>query len=237
MAAGTPEAVTGAAAPAGSAAWRVYEKLRQDIIDLDLPPDATLARGELAARFGVSQTPIREAMQLLEQDGLVRIYPQSRTVVTRINERELHETHFLRVAVETEVVRRLARMPGAEAVGRARAILGMQAALAPDPAQTEIFGDLDRAFHRALFEGVGMASLHALLERRLGHLARCQRLDLPTEGKTATIVAFHGAILERIGAGDPDGAAGAMHAHLSGTIGRIGALKAEFPDYFTREGR
>ncbi len=225
----------GSADGRGSAAGeRVYAALRAEILDLALPPDATLSRADLAARFSVSQTPVREALQALEMDGLVMIFPQSRTVVTRIDEIALHETHFLRVAVECEVVRRLARIEGGEAPARARRILAMQNTLVGDTGQMDMFQDLDRSFHRTLFEGVGMGRVHAMVERRQGALARCQRLDLPAKGKMETIVRFHGEILDRIEARDPDGAAGAMRAHLSGSVGRVAELKAQHPAFFTQ---
>ena len=86
----------------------VYSEIRLRIVSLQLPPETTLSRAELAEQFNVSQSPVREAMQRLEQDGLVASYPQSRTVVTRIDPSQISEEHFLRVAVECEVVRRLA---------------------------------------------------------------------------------------------------------------------------------
>lgn len=224
-----------AVAPA-SAAHSVYEALRSEIVALDLPPDTTLSRAALALRFGVSQTPIREAMQQLERDGLVRIHPQSKTVVTRIDVRQLHETHFLRLAVECEIVRRLAEDPRPQTLARARALLAMQAALLGDVAQMDLFIDLDRSFHRTLFEGLGLERIHALVARRQGHLARCQRLELPMEGKMTTIVGHHEAILDALDAADPDAAQAAMRAHLSGTIQRLAVLRDAHPAYFAEAG-
>ena len=216
-----------------TAAQAVYEALRREILNLDLPPGTPLHRTALATKYGVSLTPLREAMAMLEQDGLVRIVPQSGTVVKRIDVPQLFETHFLRVAVETEVVRRLARQGGGEALRKARAILKMQEALAGDTEQVAMFNDLDRSFHLALFAGLGMEGLHLMLHRRLGHLARCQRLDLPSEGKMASILAHHGAILDAIEAGDSEAATRAMREHLSGTIRRLDALRAQVPEYFS----
>lgn len=213
---------------------RVYADLRARIIGFDLPPGTTLGRGDLAATYGVSQTPVREALQRLEQDGLIRIYPQSRTVVSRIDVRQLNETQFLRVAVETEVVRRLAALPDrTEVVRRARALVQMQQVLADGGQEMDMFSELDRSFHLLLFRAVGMASLHGMLVSRLGHLYRCQRLELPREGKMQDIVRAHGAVLEALTAGNPDAAAEAMRRHLSGTITRIQGLRRDFPDYFT----
>ncbi|SMC99914.1 GntR family transcriptional regulator [Primorskyibacter flagellatus] len=223
------------ARPGASAAQRVYANLRQRIVNLELKPDSTLSRNALAKHYNVSQTPIREAMQKLEQDGLVRIFPQSGTVVARIDVKQLHETQFLRVAVEIEVVRRLATDPDAPTLHRARVLLDMQEALRDRPEQVDMFSDLDKAFHRTLFAGVGMIGLHHYLEGRLGHLARCQRLELPKAGRMVGILGGHTAVLDAIEAGDADGAAQQMRNHLTGTILRISVLQEEFPDYFTAE--
>ncbi|MBP0482673.1 GntR family transcriptional regulator [Sagittula salina] len=218
---------------AGSASAAVYDALRKKIVALDYPPGTPLARTALAQEFGVSLTPVREALQRLEEDGLLRIVPQSGTVVKRIDVAQLHETQFLRVATETEVVRRLALNPDPEVMARARAIVAMQEALQGNTEQMAMFNELDRAFHRTLFDGVGMASLQTILQRRLGHLLRCQRLDLPSEGKMADILDHHHRILDAIGAGDAEGAAAVMRSHLSGTISRLDLLRARYPEYFT----
>ncbi|WP_419409866.1 GntR family transcriptional regulator [Primorskyibacter sp. 2E107] len=223
------------ASGAVSASQAAYEALRQRIIALDLPPGAVLSRNALARQLGVSQTPVREALQKLEQDGLIRIVPQSRTTVRRIDVKQLEETQFLRMAVESEVVSRLARGNYGDALKRPRALVQMQASLGNDIGQMELFDTLDRGFHRALFEAVGMVRVHAMLGRQLGHLARCQRLTLPREGKMADIVTAHTAILDGIAAGEEAVAVAAMREHLSGTIRQVPDLQKEFPDYFLPE--
>ncbi|EBA06511.1 GntR family transcriptional regulator [Sagittula stellata] len=216
-----------------SAASAVYDALRKKVVSLDHPPGTVLSRTAIAQEYGVSLTPVREALQRLEEDGLVRIMPQSGTVVKRIDVDQLRETQFLRVAVETEVVRRLALDPDPEVISRARAILNMQEALQGDTAQMGLFNELDRAFHRTLFAGVGMTNLQQILIRRLGHLFRCQMLDLPSEGKMADIVEKHWSILQWIEQGDPDAAMEAIRVHLSGTIRRLDMLREKYPEFFS----
>ena len=224
----------GAAANAGlGAPERVYHALRQRILSFDLPPGAVLSRNEIARHYGVSQTPVRDALLRLGQDGLVRIYPQSKTIVAPIDVRQLSETHFLRVAVETEVVRRLAERRDPADLKRARALLSMQRALMDDAEQVDMFAALDRDFHKSLFEAVGMVSLYDMVTDRLGHLYRCQRLELPFDGKARNIVEAHDAILAGIDSGDPAKAAAAMQAHLSGTISRVEVIREAHPDYFS----
>ncbi|MGD1877750.1 MAG: GntR family transcriptional regulator [Kiloniellaceae bacterium] len=218
------------------AAQRIYDDLRERIVSLELPPDTTLSRVELAQHYEVSLTPIREAMQRLEQDGLIKIYPQSKTVVTKIDIAQLYETHFLRVAVEAEVARRLAETPDSTRISahvkKARAILTMQETLAGNPEEMALFNDLDEAFHQTLFAGVGQLNLHAMLKAKAGHLSRVRRLDLPKEGKIRTILKGHWAVLEAIESGDPMAAQEAMRGHLAGTVRRIEELQGERPGYF-----
>lgn len=222
-----------AGAKSGGAPERVYRHLRERILNFDLPPGTALSRNEIAANYGVSQAPVREALQALEEDGLVLIIPQSRTVVSQIDVKQLHETQFLRVAVECEVVRRLADRRETETIDRARTILRMQSTLEGQTDKMDLFNELDRSFHETLFEGAGMSRINEMVRRKMGHLARCQRLELPVEGKMATILQQHGAVIEALEAGDAQRAAAAMNEHLSGTIGRVAKLRAEFPDYFT----
>lgn len=216
----------------GGTVQRVHDDLRRRIITLELPPDTTLSRAELTEAYGVSQTPIREAMQLLKQEGLLRIYPQSRTVVTRIDVPQIHEAHFLRVALETEVCRRLAIEGEPSVVSRARSIIRLQEAVADEPEQLAMFQELDEVFHQTLFAGIKRSGLHQLVRERSGHLERVRRLHLPEQGKIRSILAGHHAIVEAIAARDEDAAVAAIREHLSKTVAKLEELREEFPDYF-----
>src|SRR3954471_8997655 len=93
---------------ARQAAPQVFERLRNAILALELPPGSPLSRTDLAAQFGVSSTPIRDALMRLEEEGLVDVFPQYATVVSRVDVRLAQQAHFLRQAVELEIVRVLA---------------------------------------------------------------------------------------------------------------------------------
>lgn len=218
---------------AGPASARLYGDLRGRIVRLELAPETTLDRSELAAHYEVSQQPVREAIQRLEQDGLVQSFPQSRTVVTRIDVMRIREEHFLRVAVESEVVRQLAEEPDPGVVTKLNGLLRLQEALVGDVEQADLFKQLDEAFHEALFAGVGQTNLHRHIVARSGHLARVRTLDLPKEGKMRAVLDGHMAIVDAVAAGDPAAATAAMRRHLSGTIERLPGLRAEKPDFFS----
>ncbi|MEZ5935083.1 MAG: GntR family transcriptional regulator [Alphaproteobacteria bacterium] len=216
-----------------SASARVYEALRRQIIGLDLAPDAILDRAEIADAFKVSQSPVREAILRLEQDGLVLSFPQSRTIVSRIDVDRIREEQFLRLSVESEVVRQLAESGEPQTLVKAKGLLRMQQALVGDVEQIELFRQLDDSFHETLFAGVGQISLHRHIVSRSGHLARLRLLELPKKGKMRAVLDAHQAIVDAIFTGDATAAAEAMRRHLSGTISRIEELRQEHPAFFS----
>lgn len=219
--------------PAANTVQRIYEALRQRIITLDLPPGETLSRNDLSEEYGVSQTPLREALQKLSHDGLVSIRPQSKTTVSRIDTEQLREAQFLRVALETEVARRLSESLPEGVIGRLRSIVRMQEAVADDPSQYRTFQELDELFHQTLFIAAGQPELHRLVRERAGHMERVRQLHLPEPGKIADILERHSAIVNTIGEGDTQGAVTATRDHLSRTVTQVEALRRKHPDYFS----
>lgn len=216
----------------GGTVQRVYDSLRQRIITLELQPETTLSRTELTDTYDVSQTPIREALQRLQQDGLVRIYPQSRTVVTRIDIPQIYEAHFLRIALESEVASALARQGAEETTMRAASIIRMQEAVADDPGQLRMFQELDELFHQTLFIGLGRIGLHQLIRARSGHLERVRRLTLPEQGKIRDILDGHHRIVQAIRDRDPQAAEEATRDHLSHTVSKVEELRNAYPQFF-----
>lgn len=214
---------------------QIYETLRAQIISLELPPRERLSRSELAKQFNVSASPLREAIQRLERDGLVATFRQSRTVVTSIDPGLLQREHFLRMAVECEVVNALATKPDITALKKAAAIIRMQRVLIDDPDQIDLFRKLDEDFHRELFEAAGEGALYLYAAEKTSQMARLRSLDLPSEGKLASVVELHESIIETILSGDRCAASDAMRAHLSGTITRLPDIMSQYPDFFLTE--
>lgn len=215
-----------------SASSRIYDDLRQRILSLELPPGTNLLRAELAKEYDVSQTPLRDALQRLEQDGLIKIYPQSRTVVTRIDVPLINEALFLRMALETEVVAGLTRRQSPETLARARAVIEMQRAVATDQSQLRRFQQLDEYFHFVLFEGLGHESLHSLLRSRSGHMDRVRRLQTHSEEKLSLIIQGHTAIIDAIESGDVHRAIEEIRFHTYKPADWADEYRARHKDYF-----
>lgn len=215
----------------GSAAARVYSVLRSRIISLELGPDTTLVRNEIAEAFGVSQSPVREAIQRLEHEGLVISYPQSRTVVSRIDVAHARETQFLRLSVELEAAQTLARGNDPAMLAPATRLLRMQK-LAGEDRDIAEFNTLDRLFHLSLFEAAGVRALWHLIADRSGHIDRLRRLNLPDPGKISEVIRHHEDILAAIASGNRGKAEAAVRTHLSGTLAAVPKIMEQHPHYF-----
>lgn len=87
-------------------AVKVYEQLRTAIIREELPPGARLVELDLASRLGTSQGPVREALQRLEREGLVRRHAHSATFVTEVSDEEMYELSCIRSLIERFAVKR-----------------------------------------------------------------------------------------------------------------------------------
>lgn len=214
-----------------SVSQRIHASLRERIVSLELAPGQNLSRAEIAERYGVSQTPVRDAMMKLEEEDLLVIFPQSRTEVSRIDVAQARETQFLRMSVEIEVAKRLAASGERSLTAPAEMALSRQrAALAAG--DLEGFTQLDRAFHRALHVAAGVGALWELVTGRSGHIDRLRALNLPDPGKAAEILGYHAAILAAIGAGDAAEAEEQVRAHLSGTLAQAAQIMARHPRFF-----
>jgi DNA-binding GntR family transcriptional regulator len=216
--------------PKRQAAPQVFERLREKIIALELAPGAVLVRAELAQMFGVSQTPVRDALIKLSEEGLVDIFPQHATVVSRIDVGSALQAHFLRKAIESEVAGTLAAQRSELLVAQLRAQIEVQNALAGGD-DYDKFIAADREFHRLMYVAAGVPDLYDVVRRMSGHVDRLRRLHLPAGGKAKAVVRDHKRIVEAIASGQPEAARERVREHLSGTLGQVDQLRAEHPDY------
>jgi DNA-binding GntR family transcriptional regulator len=214
------------------AAPQVFERLRGMIISLALPPGSPLSRAALAGQFGVSSTPIRDALMRLEEEGLVDVFPQYATVVSRIDVRLAQQAHFLRQAVELEIVRALAIGHDAALVAELNQTTARQQQFAK-AGDSEKFMAADNEFHSQLYAATDKQDIWALVRSRSGHIDRLRQLHLPSPGKAQDIVRHHKLIARAIGSGEPDEAQRHLRTHLSGTLSELARIRATYPEYLS----
>lgn len=211
---------------------QIRDLLREKIVSLDYQPGQSLSRTELATTFGVSQSPIRDAMMRLAEEGLLEIYPQSRTLVSLIDVAHASETQFLRLSLELEVTHRLAIGEKPSPTDELKS-LARQMEAARDAGDMLDFGRTDTAFHRTMFRAVGAGNLWELVVKRSGHIDRLRKLNLPDPGKSERIIASHCAIIDAVVAGDPAGANAAVRQHLGETLSSVDHIRRAHPTYFS----
>ena len=209
---------------------QVFEHLRERIIDMRFPPGKSLSRVELAAEFGVSQTPVREALLRLAEERLVDVFPQHATVVRPIDIALAHQAHFLRLAIELEVVTTLVESIDRTVLTALDDRIRDQTMHA-DRANYMGFVAADQAFHATLYDAAQVPDLFALVRRQSGHLDRLRYLHVPAPGKMQTVIADHLAIVGALRQGDAVLAQQAMRSHLGGTLSQLDPIRKTYPDF------
>jgi DNA-binding GntR family transcriptional regulator len=216
------------------AAPQVFDLLREAIINMNLVPGTVLSRQELQLQFGLSSTPIRDALTRLAEEALVDIFPQHATVVSRIDLDHARQAAFLRRSIEVEVVHNLAGNPDPALIEKLQQNLRQQQALAESGALAE-FSAVDRAMHRMMYDAAGVPDLWTVMLKRNGHIERLRRLHLPMKGKVDQTIRDHIAIVAAIAAGDPAAAAQEVRAHLSRSLAFIDGIRAQYPAGYFRD--
>jgi DNA-binding GntR family transcriptional regulator len=218
--------------PSRRAAPQVFERLRDQIIALVLPPGAPLSRVTLQAEFGLSSTPIRDALMRLAEEGLVEVFPQHATLVSRIDVGRAQQAQSLRQALELEIVRLLALQPAIAPVDELNGLIAQQRRFAKD-GDFASFTVVDNAFHERLYTAADKQELWLLVRSRSGHIDRLRRLHLPSPGKAQTILRHHKQIVDAIAAGQPDAAQAHLREHLTGTLSDLATIRGRWPDYLS----
>ncbi len=210
---------------------RVFDHLYDAIVSLRLLPGDKISEAEIAARFGISRQPVRDAFNRLENLDLLLIRPQRATEVKRFSSREIAKSRFVRAAVEAEVLRRAARVCGEADSARMQACLAQQKA-AVDVVDHERFGVLDYAFHETLCQIAGVDFAFEVISTEKARVDRLCVLSLSKEDRMEELLEDHNRISQHISDHDEDAAVAAGMLHLSRLDATIEAISSKNPDYF-----
>ncbi|OAP36861.1 GntR family transcriptional regulator [Sinorhizobium glycinis] len=209
----------------------IYQQLHAAIVSLALKPGISLQEKRIAEEFGVSRTPVREALLRLAEVGLVEIFPQSGTFVSRIPLSAIPEAVVIRKSLERTTVERAAQVATAEDIAQLDSIIARQRAHA-SLGEASHFYEQDEAFHEAISAIAGYPGIWTLVKTVKLQIDRARRLTLPVSGRMTTVTEEHEAILDAIAAHDADRASAAMMHHLGAVIPDVEALRQHHPGYF-----
>jgi DNA-binding GntR family transcriptional regulator len=216
---------------AATASARIYSDLRAQLVSLQRRPGEVVSEAEIAISYGVSRTPVREAILKLSDEGLLEIFPQSGIFVSRIPVAALPEAIIIRKALEETTARLAAERATSSQILNLHSIVERQreANAAKD---RDVFHQADEMFHATIAEVAGYPGIWTLIQQVKVHVDRYRRLTLPQEGRIARTITEHEAILAGIEAHDPAVARTAMEFHLERLLADISATQSINPEFF-----
>ncbi len=188
--------------------WRhLHQSLKAEILDGTLRPGDSFTESELAHRFKVSRTPVREALSALEKERLVQRLPFRGYIVSSITMDDVVDLLQLRMILEPEAARMVASRRGPVVSEALQSIHDAGMAGELDPVEA------DRRFHQMIADEAGnrmMAEILAMLHDRSMRLVYGYMTSLNCE----QILSSHAKTIEALRRGDPDGAAASIVQQL-----------------------
>ncbi len=215
----------------------VYESLKSDILDLHLKPGQLLKETEICEKFNVSRTPVRDAIRLLQEQGFVKSVPYQGVFVTLLSLNYIKQMIYMRVAVETNVIRDFAVSASLMALEDIRYLIRKQEALLMDADFVpEQFYKLDSQMHAVWFEATKRTVLWDVLQKQDLYYTRFRVLDITTETDFMRIIKEHKELLACIENRDFRGIEEVLKEHLYYSIKRMEPqIDVEYREYFEKE--
>jgi GntR family transcriptional regulator, rspAB operon transcriptional repressor len=214
-----------------TASAKIYSDLRVELVSLQRRPGEAISEAEIALSYGVSRTPVREAILKLSDEGLLEIFPQSGIFVSRIPVAALPEAIIVRKALEETTARLAAERATSSQILALHSILERQRE-ANAAGDGDAFHQADEMFHATIAEVAGHPGIWKLIQQVKVHVDRYRRLTLPQQGRIAQVIAEHEPILGAIEAHDPAAAGIAMEFHLERLLSDISATQSINPEFF-----
>jgi DNA-binding GntR family transcriptional regulator len=192
--------------------------LRDAIIVGQLAPGTRLILEELSERYHVSMTPIREALSLLEREGLITQSPHKGAVVAALDREELLELYAIRGAVEQlATLHGVARLTEDDLAEMARLLDRLEVF----QGSRDAFLDIDMQFHRMVYRAAGSQRWLETIEALWRRSRRYMLASTSASGAIASLHTDHRAILQACRDRDAARAAAAIRAHLKRSEERL----------------
>ncbi len=212
-------------------AIQIFGFVRDAIISMNLLPGQMISETSLANQFGVSRTPVREALIQLANIGFVEVLPQRGTYVTKFSMDKILEARFIREAIEVSVVSYLAENVTDDIIAEGERII-VEQKVAADDNDPLAFQKLDDKFHQVLANRTRYARVAQVIEAEKAHMDRVRCLSLQEQDQFKRVLAQHTAIIKAIKSGVPEKAAKAMSVHLKDVYNVLKVIPQTHPEYF-----
>lgn len=212
----------------------VYEYLYERISSLDLLPGAKISEAEIAAKFGISRQPVRDAFSRLGNMDLLLIRPQKATVVKKFSLRSIATARFVRLSVEIEVLRKAAlQWDGSMDAEMTSNLKDQKAALKRK--DVEAFHALDYEFHRLLCKSAGVDFAFEIISENKARVDRLCVLSLTAEDGMSDLIDDHEMLIMQLKRKDAEGVSETIRKHLSRLDDTIRDIHEKHSSFFETE--
>jgi DNA-binding GntR family transcriptional regulator len=210
---------------------QIHILLRREIIAGRLLPRTMLSEQELSQKFGVSRTPVREALIKLAEENLVETYPQYGSFVAPITLQDVFDSQFVREALECSAIQLAVERIDKTAAKGLTAIIDRQRRL-QRANDEENFFLADEQMHAEIMKIAGHANAWRQVENAKAQMDRVRHLTMRLPKKLSSVLAEHCLVVDRLAARDAAGALEAMRTHLRGIFRSVEILMKENASYF-----
>ena len=190
----------------------VAERLRQLIFRRALQPAQWVDEQRLAVEFGISRTPLREALKVLAAEGLVTMKPRRGAYVTEVSPTDVAQVYHLMALLESDAAGQVAEHAGAAQVAELQALHDR---LERQVRQREAFFATNEAFHLKLLELAGNRWAAQMVQDLRKVMKLNRQLSLFKQGRLADSLAEHRVVMAAISAHDAAAARAAIRAHFN----------------------
>lgn len=191
----------------------VFNTLREAILKGELKPGERLMELQLAAKLGVSRTPIREAIRMLEQEGLAVTIPRKGAEVARMTEKDMEDVLEIREALD-ELAAKIACTRMTE--DQLKQLEAIKETFVESTRSHDVkrIAEADVSFHDVIYEATGNPKLVSMLNNLREQIYRYRVEYLKEEKNYPTLIGEHEAIVEALYARNQDEVVRAMHTHI-----------------------
>ncbi|WAH37553.1 GntR family transcriptional regulator [Alicyclobacillus dauci] len=199
---------------------KVYAQIKQLILQNTLKPGDSLLERDIAEQLGVSRTPVREALKLLEHEGWVHTVPWKGVFVRDLSDEEVKDIIELRIAIETYVIREITNSIPDEVIDRLSQELEKSRTLS-EQGEYQKAVEIDQRFHFVLADMLHNKKIVSLLTTLRDQIMFLGMRAMSVEARPAFIYQEHAEILDALRARNADLAMAAMERHLKNILGTI----------------
>lgn len=202
-------------------------------MNMTLEPGMNVSVQKLSERYGVSRTPVREAIVRLQQSGLVEIYPQRKTVVSKIDLERVCEEWFIRTSLESAVVEDFIRRCSELVTDTMQELINKQKKYT----DKEHYGEFylkDNRFHQLIFETAEQSLAWKTIENVASHYNRIRLLNGKING-VGSIIDEHERMVKAARKRDLETMRKAVMEYSNNLLEQVKSMSKQYPHFFSND--